>query len=89
MARLVQQFREDPHTCPYLPDASASMDVRVMLEVTPSELGGLLARGWRRFGASYFRPACPSCTQCISTRIPAGEFVQLAASAVRAASHRS
>ena len=51
------------------------MDVRVMLEVTPSELGGLLARGWRRFGASYFRPACPSCTQCISTRIPAGQFV--------------
>ena len=60
---------------PYLPDASASMDVHVMLEVTPSELGGLLARGWRRFGASYFRPACPSCTQCISTRIPAGQFV--------------
>lgn len=46
-----------------------------MLEVTPSELGSLLARGWRRFGASYFRPACPSCTQCLSTRIPAREFV--------------
>ena len=46
-----------------------------MLDVTPAELGELLERGWRRFGASYFRPACASCNQCVSTRIPARGFV--------------
>jgi leucyl-tRNA---protein transferase len=75
MARLIQRFRESPHACPYLPDQTASMDVRVMLDVTPAELGALLARGWRRFGASYFRPACSACSQCVSTRILAREFV--------------
>ncbi|MBS1818651.1 MAG: arginyltransferase [Acidobacteria bacterium] len=74
MARLVEGYRESPHPCPYLPDRLASLDVRLMVDVTPAELSELLAHGWRRFGPTYFRPACPSCTACLSTRIVAPPF---------------
>ncbi|MGE3473205.1 MAG: arginyltransferase [Vicinamibacterales bacterium] len=74
MARLVERYREAPHSCPYLPDQEASLDVRLMVEVTPAELGDLLALGWRRFGPAYFRPACPSCTKCLSVRIVTKAF---------------
>jgi leucyl-tRNA---protein transferase len=75
MARLVQRFREEPHRCAYLPDQRASLDVCMMLDVTPAELGALLERGWRRFGPAYFRPACARCAACIPVRIPATAFV--------------
>lgn len=75
MARLVERYREAPHECPYLPDQVAALDVRLMVEVTPHELGDLLALGWRRFGPAYFRPACPSCTACLSVRILVSDFV--------------
>lgn len=34
----------------------------------------MLARGWRRFGAVYFRPACATCTECVTLRIPTATF---------------
>jgi arginine-tRNA-protein transferase len=40
----------------------------------PAEYADLLARGYRRFGWQVFRPACPNCTQCRSTRIPVRIF---------------
>lgn len=66
---------EPPRSCSYLPDALASLENRLLLEVTPSELGSLLERGWRRFGAHYFRPACTACGECVSLRIPVARFV--------------
>ncbi len=74
VARLVQRFREQPHECPYLPDQEAALDVRILLGVTPAELGSLLARGWRRFGPAYFRPACASCQACVSLRVVAAAY---------------
>lgn len=74
MARLVQRFREPPHQCPYLPDEEAALDVRILLGVTPAELGTLLERGWRRFGPAYFRPACASCQACVSLRVVTAAF---------------
>lgn len=74
MALLLEQYLEDPHECPYLADQIAQLDVRVMLDVTPQELGHLLERGWRRFGPVYFRPACRACTRCDSLRIPVRSF---------------
>src|SRR4051812_4154748 len=75
MARLVQHFREEPHPCAYLPDQSASLEVRVMLDVIPAEFATLLERGWRRFGPAYFRHACAACQACLSARVPAASFV--------------
>lgn len=74
MARLVERYREAPHECPYLPGQVAALDVRLMVEVTPHELGDLLELGWRRFGPAYFRPACPSCSACLSVRIVVSDF---------------
>lgn len=75
MAILLDARREAPRPCSYLPAQSASLDVQFMVDVTPEELGDLLARGWRRFGPSYFRPACPACSACVPTRIPTNSFV--------------
>ncbi len=47
----------------------ASLEVRVMLDVTPDELGTMLARGWRRFGPCYFRPQCAACSECVTLRV--------------------
>lgn len=74
MARLLEAFREAPHPCSYLPDRSASLDVRVALDVTAEEFGVMLAQGWRRFGPSYFRPACTTCQACVPTRVPVSTF---------------
>lgn len=72
--RLVERFRERPHTCAYLPDRLASLDVAMLVDVTAGELGILLEAGWRRFGPSYFRPVCVGCRECVSLRVPAATF---------------
>lgn len=69
MTSWLDAFREDPHRCSYLPDEQASLDVRLAVDMLPDEFAGMLARGWRRFGPSYFRPACAACSACVPTRI--------------------
>ena len=72
--RLLQRVVETPHPCTYLPAQRASLDVRLMLDVTPLELDALLSRGWRRFGPCYFRPQCAACDACVTTRVIASQF---------------
>jgi arginyl-tRNA--protein-N-Asp/Glu arginylyltransferase len=67
--QLLQRLVEKPHACAYLPEERASLEVRVMLDVTPVEMDTLLERGWRRFGPIYFRPACAACRECVSLRV--------------------
>ncbi len=74
MARLLKQLREAPRACSYLPAAVASLEHRLMVDVGPGELAGLLQRGWRRFGPDYFRPACPACSACVPTRLVVADF---------------
>ena len=61
MARLVRHFIEEPRDCSYLQSVKASLEYRLMVDVTPVELEELMLRGWRRFGPAYFRPACVPC----------------------------
>lgn len=74
MAVRLHQFVEPPHACAYLPDRRASLEVQVLLEVTPPELESMLEQGWRRFGPCYFRPACPACRECVSLRVLVGRY---------------
>ncbi len=74
MARVLDVLQEEPRTCSYLPDRTASLLHHIQVEVTPLELEAMLERGWRRFGPDYFRPACDECTACIPTRVPTGTF---------------
>ncbi len=72
--RVVKHFTEAMRPCSYLGDRSAQLEYRVLLEVTPFELEAMLARGWRRFGPTYFRPACRWCDECVSLRLPVSHF---------------
>jgi len=72
--RLLERVIEKPRACSYLPERLASLDVRVMLDVAPTDMDALLERGWRRFGPIYFRPACASCRQCVSLRAIVARF---------------
>ncbi|HXX67522.1 MAG TPA: GNAT family N-acetyltransferase [Polyangiaceae bacterium] len=72
--RLLERFVEPPRACAYLPDRRASLEVCLMLDVTVGEMESLLERGWRRFGPIYFRPACTSCTECVSLRVDVAQF---------------
>ena len=74
MARLVRHFVEEPRACSYLPNLKAALEYRLMVDVTPMELQNLVVRGWRRFGPAYFRPACPSCMECVSIRLDVHRF---------------
>jgi arginine-tRNA-protein transferase len=74
MATLHLHLPEEREPCGYLAGEQATMEYRVMTEVSPEELEWLLVRGWRRFGHLYFRPACPSCAECVSLRIPVADF---------------
>jgi leucyl-tRNA---protein transferase len=74
VATVVDAFIEDPHPCAYLLGEQASLEIRLALDVDAAEFGHLLARGWRRFGPSYFRPACARCSACLPTRIPVATF---------------
>jgi arginine-tRNA-protein transferase len=71
---LLERLVEKPHPCAYLPSERASLEVRVMLDVTPAEMDTLLERAWRRFGPIYFRPACSACSECVSLRVVTAGF---------------
>jgi len=71
---LLEQVVEKPHPCTYLEGERASLEVRVMVDVTAVETDTLLERGWRRFGPIYFRPACTACTECVSLRVLVDRF---------------
>jgi len=74
VARLVRHFIEEPRACSYLPAVKASLEYKLMVDVTPLELEELMLRGWRRFGPAYFRPACTPCDECHSIRLDVHRF---------------
>jgi arginyl-tRNA--protein-N-Asp/Glu arginylyltransferase len=75
MAHLLRTSIEAPRPCPYLAGPLASLEHRVMLDVSAEEADDLLDRGWRHFGPGWFRPACRACQACVSTRIVVEDFV--------------
>ncbi len=68
------RFIEEPRSCSYLPQETASLEVRGIASMSPDEHADLLARGYRRFGLQVLRPASPNCTKCLSMRIPVRQF---------------
>jgi arginine-tRNA-protein transferase len=70
----MEHFRSFPQPCAYLPQEMASLEYRILREVSAGEYGEMLRRGWRRFGREFFRPACAPCDKCRSLRLPLGQF---------------
>lgn len=62
------------HGCSYLPGRTARMRYRLMPDCPPATYEKLVSRGWRRFGATLFRPACRGCEECLSLRLDVEEF---------------
>jgi arginine-tRNA-protein transferase len=74
MAELHFHLPAHDEVCHYLAGHSATTEYRVMTRVSPEEQEALLERGWRRFGAQYFRPVCGACRECVSLRVPVATF---------------
>ncbi len=71
---VLRHFVSDATACSYLPDRTARLDHILLLDVTPDVLERFLERGWRRFGAVYFRPVCRTCSECVPIRLQSGRF---------------
>jgi leucyl-tRNA---protein transferase len=74
MALVLGEFTAAESACMYLPPRMASNQYRTMVEVSAEEFQEMLARGWRRFGPVYFRPACGGCRECVPIRVPVKAF---------------
>src|SRR5688500_6173084 len=74
MVKLHLHLPAQPENCGYLAGREATLEYRLMTEVSPEELKWLIIRGWRRFGAAYFRPVCAGCLECVSLRVPVNAF---------------
>jgi len=60
--------------CGYLPDQTWRLEYEIFSKLTAAEYLVRLEKGWRRFGASAFRPRCQACTACRSLRVLADRF---------------
>ena len=68
-------FATAVHPCGYLAGHEARTVVVDPYRPKDPALYGLLARlGFRRSGASIYRPACARCSECIPVRIPVARF---------------
>lgn len=74
MLRVLHHAFERPRPCSYLAEETASLEYGLIVDVSPAEHEAMLERGWRRFGPSYFRPACVPCGECVSLRLPVATF---------------
>ncbi|MBT6732765.1 MAG: arginyltransferase, partial [Acidiferrobacteraceae bacterium] len=62
-------YQSTPHTCPYLQgETAANLLIDPQFKVTPAMYDKLIRNGFRRNGAVYYRPHCPTCRQCQSVR---------------------
>ena len=67
-------FDSPPGPCGYRPDQTWRMRYEVVGQITPAEYRDRMRQGWRRFGFSLFRPACPACRRCQPIRVPVAGF---------------
>jgi arginine-tRNA-protein transferase len=68
-------YISQPHECSYLPQREArSLFLDPAADVTPGIYQQLIDRGFRRSGCYLYQPACPTCSACVSLRIPVESF---------------
>lgn len=74
MLYISQRGYTPEHPCNYLADQRARLEIINILEVSSDVDEQSLALGVRRFGRTYFRPACASCRACLALRVPIETF---------------
>ena len=60
--------------CPYLEGREKQFEYFFAHNLDEEEISSLLSEGWRKFGIHFFRPACPTCTECIPLRVLTNDF---------------
>lgn len=70
----VFRYVSPPDRCGYLPDRQWQMEYDIVGEMSAAEYMERLAQGWRRFGATLFRPKCVGCHACQSLRVLVDRF---------------
>ncbi len=68
------QFYSIQESCSYLPTQSSRLEYEEAPDLTALEYASRLQHGWRRFGASLFRPQCLHCQACQSLRVDVDRF---------------
>lgn len=61
--------------CSYIPGNTQTIHYKVIQDSTKTQCEALILRGWRRFGAMYFRPICQNCTSCESLKIDVENYL--------------
>lgn len=75
MENGIQLFQTPLTSCPYLEkEDSCNFIVDPSFAMTPTVYDFLLEKGFRRSAEIVYRPACPGCQECKSTRIPVSTF---------------
>jgi len=65
----------DPEPCPYIPDATMQLPLRMPTARLPPDLfDQLLEQGDRRSGPLLYRPSCPACNACEAIRVHVPSF---------------
>ena len=72
--KSVCHFLAPPGPCGYLPEQTWRLEYEFFSKLTAAEYLVRLEQGWRRFGASVFRPRCPACNACRSLRVLVERF---------------
>ncbi|MDD5052352.1 MAG: arginyltransferase [Sulfuricurvum sp.] len=60
--------------CSYISGNTQSIHYKVIQECSKEQCEALILRGWRRFGAMYFRPICQECKACESLKIAVNSY---------------
>lgn len=64
-----------PERCAYLPGReSVNVFADPRARMNTAFYGRLIDKGFRRSGSHLYRPQCPSCSECVPTRIPVATF---------------
>ena len=71
----VKFFLTKHEDCSYLPEQQSSLlVVDPTRKISSSEYSRLTQSGFRRSGATIYRPQCKSCEECVPIRIPVEDF---------------
>ena len=60
--------------CSYLPNTQQTTHYKIIDNCSSQNCEALIDRGWRRFGAMFFRPICQECEKCESFKIDVDHF---------------
>jgi len=61
-------------TCSYLAGKEEILHYKIIQNSTKEELEEFIELGYRRFGKMFFRPVCPTCSECKSLKVDVRNF---------------